>query len=145
MPPQPRHTPVTRATETPFRNKSGAPARLSKGLTLKATPGAQRRPQARSTVGPGSAGERPRCAGSLAVPTSRDAVPARLGTHTPAKKSAAQASFRGPREEPSHVTRLVQECTSISQQNFFLGKIKRHLVRVLLLLEYPAALGAERR
>lgn len=43
------------------------------------------------------------------------------------------------------MTRLAQERTSISQQNFFLGKIKRHLVRVLPLLEYPATLGAEGR
>ena len=67
------------------------------------------------------------------------------GTHTPVKKPTLQASFRGPGSSCSPTTALVQERTSISQQDFVSGKIKRHLVRMLPLLECPAALSAEGR
>ena len=72
-------------------------------------------------------------------------VPARLGTHTPAKKPPVQASFHGPREEPQPRDRACAKNALVFLGRIFLGKIKRHLVRVLLLLEYPTALGAEGR
>lgn len=104
-------------------------------------------PQARSTVGPGSVGERPHCAGSLTRPG-----PA-LGTHRslPARDTHAGKEAHGagllpwPREE------LQPRDTACAgtHENFsaecFLGKIKKRLVRMLPLLEWPAALSAERQ